>query len=224
MLALLLICAQSTPPVVVVPSEMEDVEAEDRTALLESVQRSIEEASGRRAVIDLFAASVDDVLSRTGGDVAVLVSMVGGSKLVRITIEKRTADGVSKRLTLDAPRDRTSWIPMLTGTARALFPVPKPEPPPPPPPQVTASPPPSYGPTIAWVSLGGAVLVAGGATALRVIANRAGDEAETHGDAGQADAAHEDSDRSESLGLASNLLFGFAGAVATGAVVYLVSQ
>ena len=154
--------------IVVVLKETDGLAPEAKNALIGAVSDGIEDDGARRVVLDQFSGSIEDVRRRTGASSVVEVSMIAGARIVRITLVRHAQDKNVHRLQLEVSNDEKIWVPAARRAAKALFAeLPTIADPPPPDPQLV---PREKDRTVAWVTLGGGVAVAGVATALRVIA------------------------------------------------------
>jgi hypothetical protein len=145
-------------------------------------------------------------------------------------------DGTRKRrVDFEYPLERREeWPPIFDGLGSVLFPkdalelrarrLPPPPPDAGPTPSLVVSPPPvdSVGPLVAWSSVGLGVVLGGVATALRISANGARDEVEALplDDPSRPEIVS----RSESRGLASNILLGTGAVFVASGLTYLLTR
>ncbi len=205
----------ATPSVGLFVAATEGVSADDRSYLIASFAASLERETGQTPVLDEFARSAEELVSRTGVTSVVTVKMFSGTQLARIAVEYRPEGDDPKSLHLDLPRDRESWAPTLDGVARVLFPLsvaPRAPSPVTPVERSTA---------LGWAGVGGgaAFIVAG--VALRVIAEGHRSDAEGLAERGDLDAAMDARDQNATFGLTSNLSVLVGAVLTTAGVVFL---
>ncbi|MEQ9500628.1 MAG: hypothetical protein RIT81_27405 [Deltaproteobacteria bacterium] len=205
----------ATPSVGLFVAATEGVSADDRSYLIASFAASLERETGQTPVLDEFATSADELVSRTGVTSVVTVKMFSGTQLARIAIEYRPEGDDPKSLHLDLPRDRDSWAPTLDGVARVLFPLTVA-------PRATRPATPAERSTaLGWAGVGGGAALVVAGVALRVIAEGHRVDAEAAAERGDVAAAMDARDRNANFGLASNLSVLVGAVLTTAGVVFL---
>lgn len=209
-------------------AETQDVAREDRERILDALEKTIGEVSGRRVVrdTDLWGSCgnkphcVDEVRARTGTTDVVIVAAFGGVTRVRVVVQRHRSKAPTAEVKLQVPlgADPTAAI---RDAIRKLFPEGPPEivvdgPPPPPPPEPTLT----LWPT--WVAGGVAVAAAGGAIGFGLSASSAASSVRERISA--PDEFDRASDRASTHGTISNTLIVTAGVAAAVAAVWVVLE
>jgi hypothetical protein len=221
---LLLTSVPADVPIMV--REAEGLEPSMQAHLAHTLAAAIQAETGRRAFLDDFGVAIDELRARTGAASILVVSIVAGARLLRLTVERSDTGAPPRRVQVDIDEVDSAWTPTFRGVARALFPLELPaahavaeaiRPPPEPS---------SVGPALAWISVGAGAAAIAAAIVLRVLAEAKASDAEQAAQMAMPDVPAIEALAADGarFGAASNIGFGSGAVLVTGGVVYLLAS